>query len=104
VSILHRVSGAALFLFGIPLLLWALSVSLASPEGFDRMGDWLRHPLMKLLQIGFIWAFLHHFFAGLRFLALDLHWGIGLAAARASAKLVLIVSLALTLLIGVWIW
>jgi succinate dehydrogenase / fumarate reductase, cytochrome b subunit len=104
VSILHRVSGAALFLFGIPLLLWVLSLSLASPEGFASLGGWLRQPVVKLLAIGFIWAYLHHFFAGLRFLALDLDWGIGLAAARASAKLVLVVSLALTLIIGAWIW
>ncbi len=104
VSILHRVSGAALFLIGIPFLLWVLSCSLANQEGYDAWRDTFDHPLVKLIVIGFLWAYLHHFFAGLRFLMLDLHKGISLPAARASSKLVLIVSLALTLILGVWLW
>jgi succinate dehydrogenase / fumarate reductase, cytochrome b subunit len=104
VSILHRVSGAALFLIGIPFLLWVLSCSLADQQGYDNWRDTFNHPLVKLIVIGFLWAYLHHFFAGLRFLMLDLHKGISLPAARASSKLVLIVSLALTLILGVWLW
>jgi succinate dehydrogenase / fumarate reductase, cytochrome b subunit len=104
VSILHRVSGAALFLIGIPFLLWVLSCSLANQQGYDAWRDTFDHPLVKLIVIGFLWAYLHHFFAGLRFLMLDLHKGISLPAARASSKLVLIVSLALTLILGVWLW
>lgn len=104
VSILHRVSGAVLFLIGIPFLLWVLDCSLASQEGFADWRDTFDHPLAKLIVIGFLWAYLHHFFAGLRFLALDLHKGIALPAARASSKLVLIVSLGLTFFLGVWLW
>ena len=104
VSILHRVSGAAMFLFGIPLLLWVLNCSLATQEGYDAWRETFNYPLVKLIVIGFLWAYLHHFFAGLRFLALDLHKGISLPAARASSKLVLIVSLALTLILGVRLW
>ena len=104
ISILHRLSGAALFLIGIPFLLWVLQCSLASQEGFDSWRDTFNHPLAKLIVIGFLWAYLHHFFAGLRFLALDLHIGISLAAARASSKLVLIFSLALALIFGAWLW
>jgi succinate dehydrogenase / fumarate reductase cytochrome b subunit len=54
--------------------------------------------------LGLIWAFSHHFIAGIRFLLLDLHVGAELAAARKSSALVLIVSLALTILLGVIIW
>lgn len=104
VSILHRVSGAALFLFGIPFLLWVLSCSLASHEGFDRWRDIFGNPLVKIILIGFLWAYLHHFCAGIRYLALDLHKGISLSAARASSKLVLFVSIALTLILGAWLW
>lgn len=104
VSILHRVSGAALFLIGIPFLLWVLNCSLASQAGFSGWRNTFDHPLAKLIVIGFLWAYLHHFFAGLRFLALDLHQGISLPSARASSKLVLVVSLALTLFFGVWLW
>lgn len=104
VSFLHRVSGAALFLIGIPFLLSVLNCGLASQEGFDDWRDAFNHPLVKVIVIGFLWAYLHHFFAGLRFLALDLHKGIALPAARASSKWVLIVSLALTLILGIWLW
>lgn len=104
VSFLHRVSGAALFLIGIPFLLSVLNCGLASQEGFDDWRDAFNQPLVKVVLIGFLWAYLHHFFAGLRFLALDLHKGIALPAARASSKWVLIVSLALTLILGIWLW
>lgn len=103
VSILHRVSGALLFL-ALPLLLYILQASLRSIETYTRIAEVLQHGLAKLVLIGLIWAFLHHFFAGLRYLAIDMHWVNGLAAARASSKLVLLCSLVLTVLIGVRIW
>lgn len=103
VSILHRASGAALFL-ALPLLLLLLDQSLRSIETYTSLTETLAHPLLKLLLLGVVWAFLHHFCAGLRYLAIDLHWASSLAAARASSKLVLLVSLALTLLIGVKLW
>jgi succinate dehydrogenase / fumarate reductase cytochrome b subunit len=58
------------------------------------------------MLLGILWAFFHHFCAGLRHLAMDLHWGTGLAKARVSGKLVLVISLLLTLLAGVklWLW
>lgn len=104
VSILHRISGAVLFLIGIPFLLWVLSCSLASQAGFDGWREIFGKPLVKLILIGFLWAYLHHFCAGIRYLALDLHKGISLPAARATSKLVLIVSIVLTVILGGWLW
>jgi succinate dehydrogenase / fumarate reductase cytochrome b subunit len=104
VSILHRISGAVLFLFGIPLLLWALAASLGSAASFAEMKSAWSHPLAKLVLLGFAWAYLHHFCAGIRYLLLDLHQGIDLPAARRSSVIVLVVSLALTLLVGVRLW
>ena len=104
VSILHRVSGAALFLIGIPFLLTVMNYSLANEEGFNHWRENFRHPLVKLVLIGFVWAYLHHFFAGLRYLALDVHKGIDLPTARLTSKLVLIASVALTLMLGAWLW
>jgi len=104
VSILHRVSGALLFLAGIPLLLLGLRASLASADAFARLSELLSQPLVKLVLIGLIWAYLHHFCAGIRFLLLDIHRGIELAPARRSSVAVLAVSLALTLMIGVRLW
>ena len=103
VSILHRVSGASLFLF-LPFLLYLLHSSLASPERYVHYRAALQHPLVKLLLIGLLWAFMHHLLAGLRFLALDLHWGIDLRSARATSWAVLAASLVLTLILGVWLW
>jgi succinate dehydrogenase / fumarate reductase cytochrome b subunit len=62
------------------------------------------HPLAKLLLLGLLWAYLHHFCAGIRFLLLDMHKGVELQAARSSARIVLIVSLVLTVIIGVTLW
>jgi len=104
VSFLHRVSGAVLFLFAIPLLLLAVEASLATPEQFAGLKAVLAHPLGKLVVIGFVWAYLHHFCAGIRFLLLDLHLGDDLAPARRSSAVVLAVSLALTLVVGVRLW
>ncbi len=103
VSIMHRMFGAVLFLL-IPLGLYAMQLSLESPESFDALKAVLAHPLAKLFVLGLLWAYLHHFCAGLRYLALDLDYGTDLAPARTSAKAVVAVSLGLTLLIGVWLW
>ena len=103
VSIMHRASGALLFLL-LPLLLYGLQQSLASEQGFAEVQGWFRQPLAKLALLGVIWAYLHHFCMGLRHLALDLHIGLDLAQARFSAKLVLVVSIAATLLIGIRLW
>ena|SRR6478672_9499603 len=103
VSILHRISGAALFLF-LWLFLAGLERSLASPDSFADLKDTLNHPLLKLLILGFIWAYLHHTFAGVRHLGLDLRLGIELPKARASAFTVLALSVAITLVLGVLLW
>ena len=104
VSILHRASGALLFLAGIPLLLYGVSGSLDSPEGYAAMRAGFAHPLAKLVLIGLLWSYLHHFFAGIRYLLLDIHRGIELAPARRSSAVVLVLSVALTLVLGARLW
>jgi succinate dehydrogenase / fumarate reductase cytochrome b subunit len=103
VSILHRISGAGLFLC-LPLLIYMLQLSLASPESFDTLKVLVGHPLVKLILLGLIWAYLHHFCMGIRVLLLDVHVGIEKPQARASAMAVLAVSLALTGIAGVMLW
>ena len=103
VSIMHRAFGAILFLT-IPLGLYAMQFSLESAQSFDALKSVLVHPLAKLVILGLVWAYLHHFCAGIRYLALDLDYGTDLAPARTSAKAVVVVSLGLTLLIGIWLW
>jgi succinate dehydrogenase / fumarate reductase cytochrome b subunit len=103
VSILHRISGAVLFLF-LWLFLAGLDRSLAGADAFDGLKANFGHPLVKLLALGFLWAYLHHAFAGIRHLGLDLRLGIDLPKARATAYAVLVLGFGLTLLIGVLLW
>ncbi len=98
VSILHRISGAGLFLC-FPLLLWLFGASLASPESFATFKSVAATLPAKVVFAGLIWAFVHHFCAGIRFLLLDLHIGIEKEAARKSAGVVLAVSIPLTLIL-----
>ena len=100
VSILHRVSGALLFVV-LPLGVWALSVSLSGEAGFRRMADAVTHPLTKLCLLFLIWAFAHHLFAGLRHLALDVHWGVDLRRAR-QASIVVLLATGLVTLLAAW--
>jgi succinate dehydrogenase / fumarate reductase cytochrome b subunit len=103
ISILHRLSGLLLF-FALPLLLLMLQYSLRSIETYTQLLTVLAQPLSKLLLLGLLWAFLHHFCAGLRFLAIDLHYLRDLGQARNSSKVVLVVSLAFTVFFGAELW
>jgi succinate dehydrogenase / fumarate reductase cytochrome b subunit len=97
VSILHRISGALLFL-ALPLGVWALSVSLTGEAGFRRVAGWLTLLPGKLLVLLMVAAFAQHLFAGLRHLALDVHWGVALKNARQTSLAVLAATLGVTLL------
>ena len=103
VSILHRVSGAGLFLM-LPLLLSLFGNSVGSPETFAAYKETVSNWFLKLILFGLLWAYLHHFCAGIRFLLLDMHKGLDLQTARLTSKIVLGVSLTLTVIIGVWLW
>ena len=103
VSILHRVSGAGLFLM-LPVLLSLFGNSVGSPESYAAYKAVVGNILVKLLLLGLLWAYLHHFCAGIRFLLLDMHVDIEKEAARSSSRLVLIVSLILTVTIGAKLW
>src|SRR5882672_11241744 len=76
VSILHRISGALLFFPFAAWLLYLLDTSLASEQGYNHVRSYLSLPVAKLGLIVFIWAFAHHFCAGIRYLLLDLNKGI----------------------------
>jgi succinate dehydrogenase / fumarate reductase, cytochrome b subunit len=104
VSIFHRVTGVAMFLFLIPAFLMLLQCTLAGEAGFNQWKAYFAMPVVKLIVLGFVWAYLHHLFAGIRYLLLDIHVGIDLKTARASANVVLVAGVLATLLIGARIW
>ena len=104
VSILHRVSGIAMFAL-LPFVLYLLEQSLTSEISFDKFSGFMAAtifsiPVVKIIVLGLIWAYLHHFCAGIRFLTLDLHLGIDKHTAQKSAGTVLAISLVLTAVFG----
>lgn len=103
VSILHRVSGALLFLATV-WFLFMLDRSLASQAGFEGVSRYTRLLPVKLALLVLLWAYCHHFCAGIRFLFLDLHKGADLASARLTSWIVFVASAALTLFFGARLW
>ncbi len=99
VSILHRVSGAGLFL-ALPFLLYLFDRSIRSEDTYAMILDFMQNPLVKLVLLGLIWAYMQHFCAGVRHLFMDVHWAIEKDSSRHSAIAVLAVSLVLTALAG----
>ncbi|MBC7503079.1 MAG: succinate dehydrogenase, cytochrome b556 subunit [Herminiimonas sp.] len=99
ISILHRVSGAILFLL-LPLVLYLLDQSLVSENTFAAMRGFTSNWFVKLIILGLSWAFLHHFFAGIRHLGMDTHMGLEKQSSRRSSAAVLAVSLFLTALVA----
>lgn len=100
VSILHRISGLIIFL-SLPILITLFMVSVASPISFAELGSGVGGFFLKLILLAVLWGFMHHLCAGIRFLFLDLHYGLEKAKAGNSAKIVLAVSLALTLIFAI---
>jgi succinate dehydrogenase / fumarate reductase, cytochrome b subunit len=99
VSILHRISG--LFIFAmLPFLLYLLDNSLTSEDTFMYFKGFVSYPLVKIILLGLIWAYLHHFCAGIRHLAMDVHMGLDKHSAKNSAAGVFVVSIVLAALFG----
>jgi succinate dehydrogenase / fumarate reductase cytochrome b subunit len=55
---------------------------------------------VKIILLGLIWSFLHHFCAGIRYLLLDLEIGVEKADANRSAIIVFSLGLVLTAVVG----
>ena len=103
VSILHRATGCALFLI-LPVILLLLQLSLSSPSNLDSVIAYVHSPFIKLVLMGLAWAFFHHFFAGIRHLAMDVHWMTSLMKARYTSKVVMVLGLFATLVVSIALW
>ena len=106
VSIMHRVSGAILFVL-LPLLIWLFDHSLTSEISYERFTALFEGQLffpgwfVKLVMLGLIWALLHHMCAGLRHLVMDVfHGTVNKKTGTFSALAVLGVTGFLTLTLG----
>lgn len=101
VSILHRLSGALLF-FMLPVLVWGFALALSNETGFARVTARLATPFAKLVMLLCVAGLAQHFFAGLRHLAMDAHWGVSLKSARVTSLIVLLAT-GLVALLAAWV-
>jgi succinate dehydrogenase / fumarate reductase cytochrome b subunit len=106
VSILHRISGALMFLL-LPLVIWLFDTSISSEVSFERFRSafvagigFVPGGLVKLVVLALIWAYLHHLIAGVRHLWMDMVHAVSIQQGRTSAVVTLFLSLALTLVLG----
>ncbi len=99
VSILHRVSGAMMFLL-LPFILYLFDLSITSEISFGSLKGFTSHWFVKLLILAVSWGYLHHFFGGIRHLIMDAHIGLSKEEARKSAQVVFWVSVPLTLTVA----
>ncbi|MES0810260.1 MULTISPECIES: succinate dehydrogenase, cytochrome b556 subunit [unclassified Roseibium] len=99
-SILHRITGAALY-FGTILLAWWLIAAAAGPTYFDFVNEIYGSIIGRLILFGFTWALVHHMLGGLRHFIWDMGAGFGKDAREWLAKATIIGSVSLTLIL--WI-
>jgi succinate dehydrogenase / fumarate reductase cytochrome b subunit len=107
VSILHRISGVLMFLL-LPFIIWLFDTSVSSEISFGRFTaaftagiGFVPGFLIKLVTLALIWAYLHHFIAGVRHVWMDMsHAAVTKARGAASAKVVLASSVLLTVVLG----
>lgn len=106
VSILHRVSGALMFIL-MPFIIWMFDTSVSSEISFARFAaaftvgiGFVPGWFIKLATLGLIWAFLHHFIAGVRHLWMDINHAVSKEFGRSSAITTLALSIVLTVIFG----
>ena len=102
-SILHRVSGV-IMVFAIGILLWTLSLSLSSAEGFAQVKSLLDGVFFKLIIIGIVSALIYHLLGGIRHLLMDLGHFEEKASGNSSAKFIIVLWIVFTVLVGVKLW
>jgi len=106
VSIMHRISGMLMFLL-MPLIIWMFDNSITSEISFAKFTAAFNVGLgfvpgwfMKLVALALIWAYLHHFIAGLRHLYMDVCHAVSKEFGKSSAIVTLALSLGLTAALG----
>jgi succinate dehydrogenase / fumarate reductase, cytochrome b subunit len=106
VSILHRASGALMFLL-LPFVIWLFDVSVTSEISYGQFTaaftagiGFLPGWFIKLVVLALIWSFLHHAIAGVRHLWMDMTHSVALSQGRQSAVFTLVSSVLLTVLLG----
>ncbi|MDP2368313.1 succinate dehydrogenase, cytochrome b556 subunit [Rhodoferax sp.] len=106
VSGMHRISGLIMILL-MPFIIWMFDTSISSEISFARFTSAFNAGLgfvpgwfMKLLVLGLIWSYLHHFFAGLRNVWMETTHSASKESGSKSALLTLTLTFGLTAVLG----
>ena len=106
VSILHRASGGLMFVL-LPFIIWMFDTSLSSELSYDTFTSAFSAGIgfvpgwfVKLVCLGLIWGYLHHFIAGMRHLYMDATHSVTKEFGKSSAVVTLVLSLGLTVVLG----
>jgi succinate dehydrogenase / fumarate reductase cytochrome b subunit len=103
VSILHRISGAIMFIL-MPFIIWMFDTSVSSEISFAKFASvfgvgvgFVPGWFFKLIALALIWAYLHHFIAGVRHIWMDVNHAVSKEFGRTSAIVTLTLGSVLTL-------
>ena len=106
VSILHRISGAVMFLL-MPFIIWMFDTSVSTEFSYERFTAAFHAGLfglpgivIKVVALGLIWAYLHHLIAGVRHLWMDMTHSVSKQQGKSSAIITLVLGVALTAALG----
>ena len=106
VSILHRISGAILFVL-MPFIIWMFDTSVSSEFSYARFTHVFSAGIggvpgwfIKLVALAIIWSYLHHFIAGVRHLWMDINHAVSKEFGHSSALVTLTLGMLLTVVLG----
>ena len=104
VSILHRMTGAALSIAGLAILAWWLVAIADGPDAYARFTKLGSHPVGLFVLIGLSWAFFQHLLSGIRHLTMDAGAAFELDTNKRFAVLTIVGSVLLTALLWAYIF
>jgi succinate dehydrogenase / fumarate reductase cytochrome b subunit len=107
-SIVHRITGAALY-FGTLILAWWLIAAASGKLYFDYVNGLFGAslygvPVGRIVLFGYTWALLHHMLGGIRHLIWDTGRGFALPVVNALCGATIVLSVLLTAAIWILAW
>jgi succinate dehydrogenase / fumarate reductase cytochrome b subunit len=102
-SIVHRITGSALY-FGTLLLVWWLLAVASGPTAYATFQSAASSWIGRLILLGYTWALLHHMLGGLRYLIWDTGRGFGAAERELMVRATLAGSIILTIVLWVAVY
>jgi succinate dehydrogenase / fumarate reductase, cytochrome b subunit len=94
-SIVHRLTGAALYFGTVLLAAWLIGIA-QGPKAFDAVNTFFAHPAGLFVMFGYTWALMHHMLGGLRHFIWDTGRGFNLRTVNILSWMTIIGSLTLT--------